>query len=214
MGKTLPQALASFDEDFVMAEVKSRLAVNESPLLLVNELQQGMSLVGERFSSGEYFLSELLMSADLFTRVMELLEPKLQGQVVETVGSIVIGTPKGDIHDLGKNIFGTVARGAGFEVYDLGVDVPPERFVSAVEEYKPQILGFSALITTAFDMMKNIVDTLVEKDLRKDLKIIVGGGSPPGPSKNMLVQMPRPLMQLKACVFASNFWTTESKISL
>ena len=81
MGKTLPQALASFDEDFVMAEVKSRLAVNESPLLLVNELQQGMSLVGERFSSGEYFLSELLMSADLFNRGMELLEPQLKGQV-------------------------------------------------------------------------------------------------------------------------------------
>ena len=176
MGKTLPQALASFDEDFVMAEVKSRLAVNESPLLLVNELQQGMSLVGERFSSGEYFLSELLMSADLFSRVMERLEPELQGQAVETIGSIVIGTPKGDIHDMGKNIFSTVARGAGFEVYDLGVDVPPERFVAAVEEYKPQILGFSALITTAFDMMKNIVDTLVEKDLRKDLKIIIGGG--------------------------------------
>ena len=176
MGKTLPQALASFDEDFVMAEVKNRLAVNESPLLLVNELQQGMSLVGERFSSGEYFLSELLMSADLFSRVMELLEPKLQGQAVETVGRIVIGTPKGDIHDMGKNIFCTVARGAGFEVYDLGVDVLPERFVAAVEEYKPQILGFSALITTAFEMMKNIVDTLVEKDLRKDLKIIIGGG--------------------------------------
>jgi len=176
MGKTLPQALASFDEDFVMAEVKNRLAVNESPLLLVNELQQGMSLVGERFSSGEYFLSELLMSADLFSRVMERLEPKLQGHAVETIGSIVIGTPKGDIHDMGKNIFSTVARGAGFEVYDLGVDVPPERFVAAVEEYKPQILGFSALITTAFDMMKNIVDTLVEKNLRKDLKIIIGGG--------------------------------------
>ena len=176
MGKTLPQALASFDEDFVMAEVKNRLAVNESPLLLVNELQQGMSLVGERFSSGEYFLSELLMSADLFSRVMERLEPKLQGQAVETIGSIVIGTPKGDIHDMGKNIFSTVARGAGFEVFDLGVDVPPEKFVAAVEEYKPQILGFSALITTAFDMMKNIVDTLVEKDLRKDLKIIIGGG--------------------------------------
>jgi methylmalonyl-CoA mutase cobalamin-binding domain/chain len=176
MSKTLPQALASFDEDFVMAEVKNRLAANESPLSLINELQQGMSLVGERYGSGKYFLSELLMSADLFSRVMELVEPKMQDQTSETIGRIVIGTPKGDIHDMGKNIFCTVARGAGFDVYDLGVDVPPERFVAAVEEYKPQILGFSTLLTTAFEIMKNIVDTLVEKDLKKDLKIIVGGG--------------------------------------
>ncbi len=176
MVQTLPQALASFNEDSVMTEVNNRLAGNENPLVLVNELQQGMSLVGERFASGKYFLSDLLMSADLFSRAMELLESKLQGQTVETVGRLVIGTPKGDIHDLGKNIFCTVARGAGFEVYDLGVDVPPQRFVDAVEEHKPHILGFSALITTAFDMMKKIVDMLVEKNLRNDLKVIVGGG--------------------------------------
>jgi methylmalonyl-CoA mutase cobalamin-binding domain/chain len=205
MGKTLPQALASFDEDFVMAEVKNRLTVNENPVLLVKELQQGMSLVGERFSSGEYFLSELLMSADLFSRVMEMVEPKIENQTIETIGRIVIGTPKGDIHDLGKNIFCTVARSSGFEIYDLGVDVPPEKFVAAVEEHKPQILGFSALITTTFDMMKNVVDKLVEKDLRDDLKIIIGGGVTTGMVENYVGADGQTIDALEGLSFCKRF---------
>lgn len=176
MSKTVAEALAEFDQEFVMGEITKRLDGGEDPMQLVRELQGGMSLIGERFNSGEYFLSELLMSSDLFTRAMDVLEPKLAGSVQETIGRIVIGTPKGDIHDIGKNIFCVVAKGMGFEVHDLGVDVPVSSFVEAVEEVNPQILGFSALLTTAFEPMKEVVDLLVEKNLRDGVKVIVGGG--------------------------------------
>ena len=176
MNNSIPQALVEFNEDVVLDLVKQRLAAGESPTVLVTELQEGMSLVGERFSDGRYFLSELIMSADLFTQAMKMIEPHMAGQAMDHHGCIVIGTPKGDIHDLGKNIFCTVARGTGFEVHDLGVDVPCQRFIEAVEELKPQILGFSALITTAFDEMKNVVDELTKRGIRDQLKVIVGGG--------------------------------------
>ena len=173
---TLSEALSKFNRDFVLETVKNRLEKGDDPLGLVKELQEGMQTVGERFSNGNYFLSELLMSAVLFRQAMKLIEPKLVGMVQETIGSIVVGTPKGDIHDLGKDIFATIAKGAGFEVHDLGVDVPRGRFLEAVEEVKPDILGFSALITTAFESMKEVVDSLVEKGLRENIKVIVGGG--------------------------------------
>ena len=176
MGKNLVEALADFNEDSVMEAVKTRLDSEEDPMGIVHDLQKGMDLVGERYNKGTYFLSELIMAADLFTRAMALIEPSLEGIVQEKLGKMVIGTPKGDIHDIGKNIFSNVAKGAGFEVHDLGVDVPVERFLEAVEEVKPEILAFSSLITTAFEPMKEVVDSLVEKGLRDNMKVIVGGG--------------------------------------
>jgi len=153
-----------------------RLKENETPIQLIRELQDGMGRIGQKFETGDFFLSELLMSADLFSKAMGILEPRLQETVIETIGTIVVGTPKGDIHDIGKNIFVTVAKGNGFEVHDLGIDVPAQRFVDAVAELKPQILGFSALLTPSFEPMKAVVDLLVEKGLREQVKVIVGGG--------------------------------------
>ena len=176
MGKNLVEALADFNEDSVMEAVKTRLDSDEDPMGIVHDLQKGMDLVGERYNSGTYFLSELIMAADLFTRAMALIEPRLEGTVQEILGKMVIGTPKGDIHDIGKNIFSNVAKGAGFEVHDLGADVPVEQFLEAVEKVKPEILAFSSLITTAFQPMKEVVDSLVEKGLRDNIKVIVGGG--------------------------------------
>ena len=176
MKNSLAEALAAFNRDFVLDQVKKRLNDGENPTYLVVELQEGMKIVGDRFSDGDYFLSELMMSADLFMQAMKLIEPKLVGMSQETIGKIVVGTPKGDIHDLGKNFFITLAKGAGFEVHDLGVDVPIARFVEAVEEVNPDILGFSVLITTAFEPMKDVVDSLKEKNLRYKIKVIVGGG--------------------------------------
>ncbi len=176
LGKDLVEALADFNEDSVMEAVKTRLESDEDPMGIVHDLQKGMDLVGERYNKGTYFLSELIMAADLFTRAMALIEPSLEGIVQEKLGKMVIGTPKGDIHDIGKNIFSNVAKGAGFEVHDLGVDVPVERFLEAVEKVKPDILAFSSLITTAFEPMKEVVDSLVEKGLRDKMKVIVGGG--------------------------------------
>ncbi|MEE9517242.1 MAG: cobalamin-dependent protein [Candidatus Adiutricales bacterium] len=176
MAENLAQALVDFKEDIVLSEVGRRLDEGENPILIIRDLQEGMRMIGDRFNTGEFFLSELLMSADVFTKSMAVLEPKLEGQSMETIGKMVIGTPKGDLHDIGKNIFITVAKAAGFEIHDLGVDVPPAQFVEAVENVKPQVLGFSALITPAFEAMKETVGLLVEKGLREDLKIIAGGG--------------------------------------
>jgi len=176
LSKTIVEALVEFNEDSIMEGLENRLDKDEDPMRLIGDLQEGMRIVGERYSSGDYFLSELIMSADLFTRAMKLIEPRIEGRVQETLGKIVIGTPKGDIHDIGKNIFCTVAKGAGFEVHDLGVDVPVERFLEAIEAVKPEILGFSSLITTAFEPMKKVADFLVEKGLREKIKVIIGGG--------------------------------------
>jgi methanogenic corrinoid protein MtbC1 len=176
MKEDLAQALVDFNKDVVLAGIMQRLKEGEEPIQLIRELQDGMGRIGQKFETGDFFLSELLMSADLFSKAMEILEPRLQETTMETIGTIVMGTPKGDIHDIGKNIFCTVAKGNGFEVIDLGVDVPAQRFVDAVAELKPQILGFSALLTPSFEPMKAVVDLLVEKGLRDRIKIIVGGG--------------------------------------
>jgi methanogenic corrinoid protein MtbC1 len=172
----LAQALVEFNKDVVLGEVVKQLDQGKDPLRLIRKLQDGMGLIGQKFETGDFFLSELLMSADLFSKAMEILEPKLQETAPDTIGTIIIGTPKGDIHDIGKNIFCTVAKGNGFEVHDLGIDVPAQRFVEAVENLKPQILGFSALLTPSFEPMKEVVDLLVERGLRENLRIIVGGG--------------------------------------
>ena len=176
MSSKITNALADFNQSLLLAEVERALNDDQDPMDLVRELQTGMNLIGERFTTGKYFLSELIMAADLFTRAMALIEPSLEGIVQEKLGKMVIGIPKGDLHDIGKNIFSNVAKGAGFEVHDLGVDVPVERFLEAVEEVKPEILAFSSLITTAFEPMKEVVDSLVEKGLRDNMKVIVGGG--------------------------------------
>jgi len=176
MKEDLARALVGFKKDVVLGEIMQRLGDGEAPLQIIRELQDGMGLIGQKFETGDYFLSELLMSADLFSKAMEILEPKLEETAMDTIGTLVIGTPKGDIHDIGKNIFCTVAKGNGFEVIDLGINVPARRFVDAVAEIKPQILGFSALLTPSFEPMRAVVDLLVEQDLRDRVKIIVGGG--------------------------------------
>ncbi len=175
MTKDLPTALADFDEDFVLETLKTRLNGSESPLSLLKELQKGMMMVGERYEK-EYYLSDLMLSADLFRRCMDILIPSLSEEMGDSIGRIVIGTPKGDIHNLGKSIFVSLARANGFEVMDLGENVPVDKFVEAVKAFKPQILGFSALITPTFEPMKEVVDTLASQNLRASLKVIIGGG--------------------------------------
>ena len=176
MKEDLAQSIVDFKKDVVLGTITTRLKDGEAPIKIIRELQDGMGRIGQKFETGDFFLSELLMSADLFSKAMQILEPRLQETAMDTIGTIVVGTPKGDIHDIGKNIFVTVAKGNGFEVIDLGIDVPAQRFVDAIAELNPQILGFSALLTPSFDPMKQVVDMLKEKDLRENLKIIVGGG--------------------------------------
>ncbi|MGE5777378.1 MAG: corrinoid protein, partial [Chloroflexota bacterium] len=134
-----------------------------------------MGKVGALFEAGEYFVPEMLISARAMQSGMAILKPYLQQTDVKSSGKVVIGTVKGDLHDIGKNLVVLMLEGAGFEVRDLGVDVPVEKFVQAVQEEKPDIVAMSALLTTTMPMMKQTVDALCSAGLREKVRVIIGG---------------------------------------
>ena len=143
---------------------------------VLNEaLVEGMRIVGIDFRDGILFVPEVLLAAKAMKAGMEILRPLLTETGAETVGSIVIGTVKGDIHDIGKNLVAMMLEGAGFEVFDLGINTDAEEFIQALDEHKPDILGMSALLTTTMPYMKVVIDTMVEKGIREDYIILVGG---------------------------------------
>lgn len=171
------RAISELRFDHVMIMVEQAISDERDPLDILEECRSGMEQVGERYSTGEYFLSELIMSADMFKKVAAKLEPILmEGKRDPSVGSLVIATPKGDVHDIGKNIVATLFQASGFEVYDLGVDVAPEAIADKVAETDARVLAMSALITPTFASMKKVVDLLNERDLRQGRYVIIGGG--------------------------------------
>jgi methylmalonyl-CoA mutase cobalamin-binding domain/chain len=173
----LAAAMAGLKFADVMNLVDQAVAQDVSALSILNDCRAGMDYVGEKYNTGEYFLSELIMSADIFKKVVEKIEPLLlDGQQASTLGAMVIATPKGDIHDLGKDIVATLFKVGGFEVFDLGVDVAPELIVDKVAETDARIVAMSALITPTFESMKTVVDLLRERNLRDDRYVIIGGG--------------------------------------
>ena len=143
--------------------------------VLNDALVEGMRIVGIDFRDGILFVPEVLLAAKAMKAGMAILRPLLAETGAEPIGSIVIGTVKGDIHDIGKNLVGMMLEGAGFEVFDLGINTDVDEFLAAIEEHKPDILGMSALLTTTMPYMKVVIDTLVEKGMRDDYIIIVGG---------------------------------------
>ena len=143
---------------------------------ILNEaLVAGMTIVGIDFRDGILFVPEVLMSANAMKAGMALLKPLLSASGIPTAGKMVIGTVKGDIHDIGKNLVCMMMEGAGFEVIDLGINTPVEDFLAALEEHKPEILGMSALLTTTMPYMKVVIDTLKEQGIRDDYIVLVGG---------------------------------------
>jgi len=140
-------------------------------------LQPAMGVVGKKFSSGEYFLPDILIAARAMTNAMDVLKPLLTQTSAATLGKVVLGTVKGDVHDIGKNLVSMLLKGAGFEIIDLGVDMPDERFVEAAREIKPDILGLSALLTTTMPSLGTVIKKLEAAGLRSDVKVIVGGAS-------------------------------------
>jgi len=140
-------------------------------------IRKGLDCVGKRYENNEYFLSELLYAASVVNDAFELLKPKLRSEDVKRKGAIVLGTVRGDLHDIGKNIFKMLAEASGFEVYDLGVDVAPDVFVQKLKETEAQILGLSALLTTTTSEMKSAVDMLVQEGVRSKVKVILGGNA-------------------------------------
>jgi methylmalonyl-CoA mutase cobalamin-binding domain/chain len=172
----LGKALLELNEERVQQLVRKKLESGESADQILVECNSGIVEVGARFERGEYYISELMMSGEIFSGVMKELGPALlnvrQGP---SLGKVVIGTVKGDIHDIGKNIVVTFLKGSGFEVIDLGVDVPPEVFVQAVKMEGARVVGLSVLLNSMFTAMKDVVDKLVEVGLRDQVKVIIGG---------------------------------------
>ncbi|MGC8825479.1 MAG: cobalamin B12-binding domain-containing protein [Anaerolineae bacterium] len=176
MSEQLVKAFVALDEGGVLKLVEQRSGAGEDPLAILEDCRQGMTEVGKLFEQGEYFISELIMAGEIFKQAMQLLLPKLAAEGPAARGKVVIGTVKGDIHDLGKNIVVTLLKAANYEVHDLGVDVPPERFVETVKETGAKVLGMSGLLTISFDSMKRTVQALTEAGLRDKVKVMVGGG--------------------------------------
>ena len=143
--------------------------------ILNDGLVAGMDDVGAMMESGEMFIPEVLRSAKAMGAAVEVLKPLLGEDEISASGKIVIGTVKGDLHDIGKNLVNMMLQSSGFEVFDLGVDVSPEQFVAAIKENNPDVVGFSALLTTTMEMMQKTVDAVVESGYRDQLKIIIGG---------------------------------------
>jgi len=177
MTEELSQLIVELKRDEAARVVKSRLEKGNDPIQILDECRQGMTKVGDRFQQGDYFLAELMLSAEIFKAAVSILQPYLaRSRPSKPLGKITLATLRGDIHDLGKNILATLLEAHGLEVQDLGVDVPPDRVVENVKETRPDFVGCSALITTAFDSMKKAADMLVEAGLRDQVKIMIGGG--------------------------------------
>jgi len=146
------------------------------PEKVLNEaLVEAMRVVGDDFRDGILFVPEVLLAANAMKAGMEILRPLLTETGVEAVGKVVIGTVKGDIHDIGKNLVAMMLEGAGFEVFDLGINTDADEFLAAIDEHRPDILGMSALLTTTMPYMKVVIDTLVERGMRDDFIVLVGG---------------------------------------
>ena len=171
-------AILELEEEKALKIAREKLEAGEDPLKILDDLKVAAEKVGEKYEKGEFFVADLVMAGEIMKEVSELVRPKLKelGKAREPVGKLVIGTVEGDIHDIGKNIAVTMAEAAGFEVIDLGVDVPPQKFVEAIKQHNPEVVGMSGLLTLAIESMKKTVDAIKEAGLRDKVKIIIGGG--------------------------------------
>lgn len=160
------KALAGLDEEEALRLVNEAMAEGASALDVLKTCQEGMVEVGERFENQEYFVSDLMMSGEIFKQISAALEAELKAGESVRAGKVILGTVKGDIHDIGKDIVVNMLKSANFDVLDLGVDVSPARFISAVRESGARIVGMSGLLTLAFDSMKATVDALASEGLR------------------------------------------------
>ena len=162
--------------DNTVAGIDQALSEGMSPGdIIQNGLIEAMGVVGEKFKTNEIYVPEMLIAARAMKAGLAKLKPLMVEGDVETLATVVLGTVKGDLHDIGKNLVGIMMEGAGMQVYDVGVDISPEKFVEAVKENKPQFVGMSALLTTTMPAMKETLEALEEAGVRGDVKVLVGG---------------------------------------
>jgi len=174
ISEQIVQALTDLDEATLYAAVKQAIADGVERMEVIEALQQGMANIGTRFSNREYFLSELMLAAEVFVECQQLLGGEQESDI--KYGTFVIGTVYGDVHDIGKNIVAAVFRSSGFKVVDLGIDVAPETFVAAIREHDPKVVGFSCLLTTAFPAMKDCIEQVKAAGLAEGRLLMIGGG--------------------------------------
>jgi len=179
MNKELVTAMADLDRSKVLEIVSNEIGKKTDPLKIIDCLSKGVELVGRYFEKKEYFLAELITGGDIFENAFQKLKPILEksGLILQSKGKIVIGTVQGDVHDIGKNIVKTILTASGFSVEDLGVDVKPEKFIEAVRQPEIKILALSALLTIAIDSVEDIIRLLERENLRKKVRIIIGGSA-------------------------------------
>jgi len=171
----LINAISNLQEKPALALVQERISRGDDPIVIIGDCSKGMQLVGERYEAGEYFLAGLIMAGEIFSQVMEWLQPLVEQQITgQASGRILVGTVQGDIHDLGKNILTMLLSCHSFAVNDLGVDVAPEIFCEQVSKFDPNIVGLSGLLTSSYDAMRETIAQIREGGYQKP--IIIGGG--------------------------------------
>ena len=179
MSGELAKLLSDLKEPEALAFVEKALGEGVNPMELLGDAKEGMSIVGQRFSTEEYFIPDLVFSGEILKRIVKMLEPHLKDKKDDEgkrLGKVIIGTVAGDIHDIGKDLVTFMLDVSGFEVFDLGIDVPVQKFVDAIKETGSKVVGLSGFLTLAFDSMKETVDAIKEAGLRDDVKIMIGGG--------------------------------------
>lgn len=177
MSGDLAKLLSDLKEQEVLAFVDKALGEGVDPMVLMEDAKEGMNIVGQRFSEKEYFIPDLVYSGEILRRIVEILEPHLKkGKEAKRLGKVVIGTVAGDIHDIGKDMVAFMLDVNGFEVIDLGIDVPAREFVDTIKESGSKIVGLSGFLTLAFESMKQTIEAIQEAGLRDKVKIMIGGG--------------------------------------
>jgi methanogenic corrinoid protein MtbC1 len=170
-------ALADLKEEEALKIVEEKLNANEDPFKILEDIRLGMEIIGNRFAKNEYFISDLLYAGEILRVVTEKVKPKLATtKETKLLGKVIIGSVAGDIHDIGKNIVVFMLEVNGFEVHDLGVDIPPEKFVEKIKETGATIVGLSGFLALAFDAMKETVQAIKDAGLRDKVKVMIGGG--------------------------------------
>jgi len=180
MSDNLVDAMVHMREQEALALAQKMLNDGVHPFRVLEQCREAVEMVGKQFELGKYFLPELVMAGEMLKKISSMTEPYLKHDSEDStarLGKVVLGSVKGDIHDIGKDMVKFLLDVNGFEVHDLGVDVPPDRFVEAIKEVHPEVVGMSALLTTVFESMKNTVAAIQAAGLRDEVKIMIGGGT-------------------------------------
>ena len=179
MTESLIHALVEMQEEEALQKARQLLEEGTDPMNILKACSEAMETVGKRFEANEYFLPQLMLAGEMVTQISEMIKPDMKGEAEsagsDSLGKVLMGTVKGDIHDIGKNIVCFMLEVNGFEVRDIGIDVPPSKFVEAIKDFEPQVVGMSCLLTLGYDSMKETVQAIKGAGLRDEVKIMIGG---------------------------------------